>query len=442
MSINEFAQAYASSDITRFHMPGHKGVRLHGLEPLDLTEVCGADFLFEPSGIIAESEQLTTQFFGSALTCYSAEGSSLSIKAALCMVRQLLGRAIAVASPRNCHRAFLSACVLLDIDPIWIYPEANRSSLCKCEITPSDVQHLLDCQKIDVVYITSPDYLGTISDIKQIADICHSHGTLLICDNAHGAYLKLMQPSLHPLDLGADIVCDSAHKTLPAYTGTAYLHISHNAPNELTTLAKPAMSLFGSTSPSYLLMESLDLCAKRLNDDLPTLYTDCAKRVKKIKALISSLRLHDVSDEPLKITLDASACGYDGNQLAELMRKSKIECEYSDPGYVVLMLSPFNSESDFKRLENFLTALPLQSPKQTPNLTELFSFRPERAMSMRAAALKKSERISVDAAQGRICAKGAMSCQPSVAVLAPGEKICSKTIKILKRYSIFQIDVL
>ena len=171
LSICGFAEEYAASGISRFHMPGHKGVKLHGLEPLDLTEIKGADFLFESESIIAESESLTAKAFGARLTCYSAEGSSLSIKAALCIVRQYLGRDIAVASPRNCHRAFLNGCALLDIDPVWIFPDSERTLLCECAGSPEAVERCLDEQHIDAVYITSPDYTGNIAAIREIAEV-------------------------------------------------------------------------------------------------------------------------------------------------------------------------------------------------------------------------------------------------------------------------------
>ena len=421
-------------------MPGHKGVSLHGLEPLDLTEIKGADFLFESDGIIAESERLTSEAFGSRVTCYSAEGSSLSIKAALCIIRQYLGRDIRAASPRNCHRAFVNACALLGIEPVWLWADSERTMLCECAVSPGTVEKCLAEEHIDAVYITTPDYPGNIADVRGIAEVCHRHGAFLICDNAHGAYLRYAGEGLHPLELGADIVCDSAHKTLPVYTGGAYLHIAHTAPAEFDALAKPAMALFGSTSPSYLIMESLDKCAELLHGELPGMIRACCGRTARVKALMRERGIPDISAEPLKITAAAERIGYSGGELAELMRAAGMECEYADPAAVVLMVSPYNTERDFERLESFFASLELREPLP-PQEAAALGLRPERAMSIREAVLSAAVRIPVDEAAGRIAARPAMSCQPSVAVVMAGERITPDIINILKRYGIFETDV-
>lgn len=440
MTVNEFAENYAASGISRLHMPGHKGARIHGLEPLDLTEIKGADSLYEPNGVIARSEQKTARLFGARATCYSAEGSSLSIKAALAVVRQYLDRSITVAAPRNCHRAFINGCALLGVNVEWIYPETPSTLLCECAVTADSAARAIERSSADAVYITSPDYLGGMADIAAIAEVCRERGAFLICDNAHGAYLKFLGRSLHPLDLGADIVCDSAHKTLPVYTGGGYLHISKNAPAEFCDLAKPAMALFGSTSPSYLIMGSLDKCAGLLSKDLPERIRACCERVGGLKRLMSERGIKDLSAEPMKITVSAAGLGMSGTELAELMRSRKIECEYADPYAVVLMFSPYNTDTDFLRTEELIRGLEVKDfPTETPPPALP---KTEAAVSIREAVLSKSRRIPVELSEGKICARSAMSCQPSVAVVMAGEKITAEAIKILKRYSIFEIDVL
>ncbi len=446
MSIESFVRGYAGSDISRFHMPGHKGAPLLGGEPYDITEIKGADSLFESGGIIAESERLTAGAFGCLRTCYSAEGSSLSIKGALGAVRRLKGRPIRVASARSCHGAFISACALLDIDPVWITPDSPRRMLCECRVSAEAAAAALDGQAepVDAVYITSPDYLGQLADIKGIAGVCHERGAILIVDNAHGAYLKFPEPSLHPLDMGADIVCDSAHKTLPVYTGGGYLHISKTAPAGLAELCKPSMLMFGSSSPSYLIMQSLDRCASLLHGELPGMIRDCCRRTAEIKSLMRERGIPDISEEPLKITVHARRCGYDGRDLAELMRQAKMEPEYADPYAVVLMLSPYNRPADFERLERFFSELEIRQPAsdEAEDSSRLFSHRPEKAVSVREAMLSAAEPVPAEKAEGRICARAAMSCQPSVAVVMPGEIISAESVKILKKYSIPEVFVL
>lgn len=126
---------------------------------------------------------------------------------------------ITVAAPRNVHKAFINACILLDIDVEWIYPKGEFTSICAGSVTPEDVEKVLSRTKADCVYVTSPDYLGDLSDIKGMSEVCRKYGVPLLCDNAHGAYLKFLPESLHPMDLGADMCCDSAHKRFHATQG-------------------------------------------------------------------------------------------------------------------------------------------------------------------------------------------------------------------------------
>lgn len=439
-----FLNDYSKSGISRFHMPGHKGAVLHGLEPLDITEIKNADYLYESEGIIKQSEQLTADLYGTAKTLYSTEGSSLSIKTMLAIAaqnRKNPHRPMKIAAARNCHKAFLNGCILLDIQPVWIYPSKPSPSVCSCEITAEDVSAVLaenpDCE---AVYITSPDYLGSLADIEGIAKVCHSLGKYLLVDNAHGAYLKFTGEKLHPIELGADMCADSAHKTLPVYTGGGYLHISKNAPKAFADCAKQAMSLFGSTSPSYLTMGSLDCCCGQLQTDLPQKIKDCCARVAAAKERLRSCGWNVGNGEPMKITVFPNSCGWTGGELAEVMRSYDIECEYSDHTAIVFMPSPCNSEEDFTRLENAFAKIPhkrirVDFPAQA--LPKAVC-----AVSPRQAAFSPCEEIPTDKAEGRICAREAVSCQPSIPIAAPGELLTAETIKILKRYSIFSVNVI
>ena len=155
------------------------------------------------------------------------------------------------------------------------------------------------------MYVTSPDYLGNLLPVREIAEVCHAAGVPLLVDNAHGAYLRFLPEDRHPISLGADLCCDSAHKTLPALTGTAYLHVSRTAPPLFAAGARDALALFGSTSPSYLLLASLDLCNRYLADG----FRDAlAARAGQVAAVRAALRTNgwDVEDtEPMKLTLRA-----------------------------------------------------------------------------------------------------------------------------------------
>ena len=233
--ICSFVQEYAHENILRLHMPGHKGKRMLGPEALDITEITGADVLYASEGIIRKSEETASALFGSARTLFSAEGSSLCIRAMLYLAHLYAarrGRKPRILAGRNAHKVFLSAAALLDVEIGWIYPEKSESLLSGC-FSLKRLEEMLEEEDFTALYLTSPDYLGNIADLAACAEICHRHGVLFLVDNAHGAYLKFLPDSRHPLDFGADLCCDSAHKTLPVLTGGAYLHFSCSCPPEL-----------------------------------------------------------------------------------------------------------------------------------------------------------------------------------------------------------------
>ena len=217
--IADFVARYAKSDTARFHMPGHKGSPVLGPEPHDITEIAGADVLSSPCGIIAQSENNATALFGTAHTYYVTEGSTQAIKAMLALVAQRAPRhrRASILAARNVHKAFVYAAALLDLDVTWLFP-ASHEHLCSCTLSATDVANALDTmpEQPEAVYLTSPDYLGRIADIEGIAAVCRARNVPLLVDNAHGAYLRFLSPSRHPITLGATMCCDSAHKTLPA----------------------------------------------------------------------------------------------------------------------------------------------------------------------------------------------------------------------------------
>ena len=267
--ICDFVRKYKEGNPLRFHMPGHKGVSVLGIEQLDITEIQGADSLYEAEGIIAQSEANASSVFG-CRTFYSTEGSSQCIRAMLYLVQlyaKQQGRKPLVAAGRNAHKTFLTAVGLLGMDVHWLYPQ-NTTGYLSCDLTPEELEEYLHntADLPAAVYLTSPDYLGKITDVRSIAEVCHRHGVLLVVDNAHGAYLKFLPVSLHPIDLGADLCCDSAHKTLPVLTGGAYLHLSQRMDALFGVRGKNALMLFGSTSPSYLILQSLDAANLRMKD--------------------------------------------------------------------------------------------------------------------------------------------------------------------------------
>ncbi len=440
--IVDFAARYADSDVARFHMPGHKGASFIGCERLDITEIEGADVLYGADGIIAESEENATSLFGTAHTFYSTEGSTLAIKAMLAMVSCASGgKRPLILAARNVHRAFVHACALLDLRVGWLYPE-RVEHLCRCSITASDVERALTemGERPAALYLTSPDYLGQTADVKGIATVCRKHGVPLLVDNAHGAYLRFLTPSQHPMDLGATMCCDSAHKTLPVLTGGAYLHVSKDFVTSDLAAARNMLALFASTSPSYLILQSLDLCNRYLSDGYSARLQACVARLQAVREKIAALGFSAEESEPLKLVWNANRFGYTGQALAAHLRACGVECEFADDEYLVLMATPENTERDLARLVAAFAALTPREAITLPTL-QAYGARAEAVCSIREATFAPRERILVADAIGRICAEAAISCPPAVPPIVSGERITPDAATLLLRYGVDTVEV-
>ncbi len=439
--ICDFVRKYDAENSLRLHMPGHKGNGILGCEGLDITEIDGADSLYEAEGIIRESELNAGGLFG-AHTFYSTEGSSLSIRAMLylCVIyANSKGEKPLILAGRNAHKTFLSAAALLDFDVEWLYPTESESYI-SCTVTAEGLQKRFDeiGRKPTAFYVTSPDYLGNILDISALAQVCHKNGSLLLVDNAHGAYLRFLPLSKHPIDLGADMCCDSAHKTLSVITGGAYLHISHNAPGMLSERAKEALALFGSTSPSYLILQSLDTANLHLASDYRQELAEFIKKVDLLKDNLIKSGYCIVSDEPLKITVNASLYGYTGREISDILSADGIVCEFCDSDFIVFMLTPENKDDELRKLEMALSAIPKKIPKEAihPSITPM-----KKVMSVRTAYLSAFEVIPVEQAQGRVLATPCVSCPPAVPIAVPGEELSEQAVDAFAYYGTNKVSV-
>ena len=428
----DFVRKYTESESIRLHMPGHKGTGSLGCEARDLTEIAGADNLSAPAGILAQSEQNASALFGCP-TFYSAEGSSLCIRAMLYLAvlfAQHRGRKPVILAARNAHRTFLTAAVLLGFEIIWlpvsgsylsadISPELLRGTLAALDAPPA------------ALWLTSPDYLGNLADIRAAAEICHERNILLLTDAAHGAYLRFLPESLHPADLGADLCCTSAHKTLPVLTGGAYLHCAASLPADLVSAVRTALALFSSTSPSYLILQSLDACNAELETAFPQRLRALLPELDAVRAELTAAGWTLCGAEPMKLTLMPKARGYTGTELALILQSAGIYEEFSDPDYLVLMPSPYNRTEELRRLVAVLCGLPRRTavPEAPPPLTV-----PERVCSPRTALFSETERLPAAECIGRICAELTVSCPPAVPVIMCGERVDAAVVRTLAYY--------
>lgn len=425
--IFDFVTRYAESGTLRLHMPGHKGAG--DLERLDITEVEGADSLYEADGIIAQSERNASELFGCP-TFYSTEGSSQCIRAML-FLAVCGGTNRRILAGRNAHKTFTSAAALLDLEVEWL---CGGDSYLSCTPDAAELDRILDAMdpKPAAVYLTSPDYLGHTADIRSAAEVCHRHKALLLVDNAHGAYLKFLAGSRHPIDLGADLCCDSAHKTLPVLTGGAYLHIRPGL-DELCGRAKPALELFGSTSPSYLILQSLDRANRYLSDGYRERLCAFVQDASRLCERLSAHGFTLAGDEPLKLTLCTKPYGYEGGELAAILRQGGIEPEFADPDFVVMMLTPELGGEALLRIEELVCSVPKKAPITAAPPQFIL---PERAMSVREAVFAPSEELPLSLCAGRILASAGVGCPPAVPIAVCGERLDPRVLERFAYYGI------
>lgn len=443
--IVDFIKSYEEKNITRMHMPGHKGAAFLGFESNDITEIKGADSLYHADGIICASEENASKLFETAKTVYSTEGSSICVKTMLHLalmkwrskVKDMSIRPVIIAA-RNAHISFMHSAMLLDFDVVWLWPKGEDYNLLACKLDTDEIRDSIDKagERLAGVYITSPDYLGNVADISNIAKLCHDKGSILLVDNAHGSYLSFINDDKysHPIKLGADMCCDSAHKTLPVLTGGAYLHMNTGLPDILYANVKNVMNIYGSTSPSYLILQSLDLCNKYIAEELIKCAGTFADRIKQVKESISDIGIKILDTDPYKITMK-TACGH---KLAEHLRLNAIECEYSDNEYVVLMLTPLNTEEDLTQLLEVLKQYKEECRNDEAEAVRIT--KPSVVMTIREAMLSNQETVRVENSLGRICASPIVSCPPAIPVVVSGEIIDEFAITTLTRYNIEVVD--
>ena len=249
--------------------------------------------------------------------------------------------------------------------------------------------------------------------------------------------------------------CDSGHKTLPVVTGGAYLHLGANAPVQDKAAVRHALALFGSTSPSYLILQSLDQCNRVLSEGYPLRLMQCCGYLTRLRRELNEAAAAKycpvplaLESEPLKVTLDAAALGLTGQELAGRLRSAQIECEYSDPRYVVLMFTPENPPQDFERLTAAVRSIaetipgPIPVPEQTADGFRALEQSLAAHCAIRQAVFAPQEMIPAEQAAGRVCAIPTVSCPPAIPIVVSGEVVSPAAVELMKRYGIKTISVL
>ena len=422
-----------------FHTPGHKN--LGNILPLDLfaldfTELPDTDSLYDANGSIRQAEERAAELFGSKRTLFSAGGCTLCIQTMLKLTVPFGGKVIA---SRMIHKSAVNTLALLNANVIWIVPQFDKNNGNFKQISAKQVEDALtDSPDVSCVYITSPDYFGNIADIKQISQACKKYQVPLLVDNAHGSHLKFLSNDIHPITLGADLVADSVHKTLPVLTGGALLHIANEA---FIEPAKAAMSVWGSTSPSYLIMTSIDIATSWLRKNAKMAYLKLESEIALIKrtAQKRGFSVPECSIDPTRLALYSAQLGFTGNEAAEYFREHGLEPELSTCDSVVFIATPMNTREDFDRL--------LYAIDEFPKKDFIFDRKPMFELSLAQKSLHEAffgvaEMVDCPKAIGKISAATVCPCPPGIPILVPGEVVTKSAIQNLSYYGIKTINVL
>lgn len=441
---------YTNGSVYPFHMPGHKrnSELLDGSLPysLDITEVNGFDYLHDAKGIISEVQHKAEKLYNCDNSFMLVNGSTCGILAGIRAITSY-GDKILVA--RNCHKSVYNAIELNGLTPVYILPEYDNEFNIYTVINPRDVEKaLIQNKDIKAVVITSPTYEGFVSDIKEIASVSHKFNIPLFVDEAHGAHFGLSKyfPQ-EAISLGADIAVLGLHKTLPALTQCALLNVKSTLINICEL--KEQLSVFETSSPSYIFMSSMDKCfdllLKEKNKLFENYYNNLIKFYNDVKNL-KHLKVFFKKDEFFdfgKIIISTLNTDISGTELSEILRKKyNIELEMAYDCYCIAMTSICDKEVGFKMLSDALikTDEGLTSSKNCA-ISKKDLIIPEKKCISAQTRNIKGETVSLDDSRGRISLEYIFAYPPGIPLIVPGEIISDEVINEIKSLKKFHIDL-
>lgn len=452
--IKEFLMSHAKKKPVSFHMPGHKGSEIYrrlGYEEFltnmvdcDVTEIPGADNLFQTEGIIKGVQDKYARLYDVKKSYLLINGTSGGIIASI-LASVPKGKKIIMA--RNCHKSVFNALTLGSITPIYAYPEIIEEYGISGQIRAEEIEKLLkENQDAEAVILPSPNYYGICSDIAEIAKIVHSRGKVLIVDQAHGAHLKFFsQYKVSNLpksaeELGADLVVNSIHKTLASFTQSAVLNFNSDRVDRYVLEDK--LQAIQSTSPSYLLMASLDINGTMLehhgaelirqwNENLDYFYREAA--------LIKELKVMDLIEnlDKTKINLNMSALGLSGGEMEILLMEYGIYSELITGNILMCMSGIGNTRQDFEKLIRALNEIassrhsrPRQGRADQKENTQTPTCMFEKSELFKIPDIKL--RIPLAESEGFVCSSSVIPYPPGIPLVCPGEKFTGEVIRYIQ----------
>ena len=443
---------YADTDTYPFHMPGHKR-NMAGFENpynIDITEITGFDDLHHADGIIKEAQQRAAKLYGADRCYYLVNGSTCGILSAISATTKK-GDKIIVA--RNCHKSVYHALYLRELQPVYVYPEVSDYNI-QGQIRKEDIQEILE-QNTDIkaVIITSPTYDGVVSDIAEIAKLVHAYNIPLIVDEAHGAHFGLDESMpQNAINLGADCVIVSIHKTLPAFTQTALLLVNEGKAD--CQKIEEFLDIYETSSPSYILMAGIEKCIRIMTENSKELFAVLNQNLdgfyKKMQAL---QKLHVLIEEDFKdkafefdrtkILISTENTDITGHQLKEILTdRYQIELEMSCENYALAIATVMDEEDGFRRLAEALIEIDSNCniQKTSCSIREIYT-KPERKYEIHEIDNFSKETVSLQQPEGKISSAYIYFYPPGIPILVPGERVNSQNIKAIEEARAQGIEV-
>lgn len=413
-----------------FHTPGHRFRCEDTISPTfaDTTEISVTDELYHPTGPILTAENEAAETFRVKSVCFSAGGATLCIQTALSFYA---GKK--VLTERSCHISVINASSLLDIDLrfLWGIPHVEMGF--SMPATPEQIEEELEKGGYSAVFITSPNYYGVCADLEGIRSVCDKYGADLITDNSHGSHLSTMYPNdgYRNAEKHSHFAIDSLHKTLPVMTGGAILCSNKDIPKEKI---KQHMAMFGSTSPSFPILASVDFGIAHLAENTAE-YLKTATKVEELANKIETLGygvLCNQNSDTLRLCIDTFPMGYYGNEVAALIEKRGIFAEMTRDCVLVALFSPFNTDEDMDALYSALASVEKKIP--IPHKKVNLPKPPQRVLTLKEALLSSTEYIPSEDSAGRVSAETFATCPPGMAIVVSGEEISEEAAKILSAH--------
>ncbi len=439
----ESLRKYADSDCLPMHMPGHKRRMGEMGNPysVDITEIDGFDDLHHAEGLLLQAQKRAAGLYRSEETHYLINGSTAGILSAVSGCTTFGGT---ILMARNSHKSAYHAALLRGLHVSYVYPRSVGLLGINGMIFPEDVDKAFEKEpEIQAVLITSPTYDGVVSRVEEIAEIVHRHGVPLIVDEAHGAHLPFLEEfPRDSVSAGADVVIHSLHKTLPALTQTALIHL--NGPLICREKIRKYLGIYQSSSPSYVLMAGLDQCVEWVRehrDCFISFYKELIRLRKKLSGM-ERLRLLKIPGmDPGKILVSVQGTGYSGKELSDLLRSEyRIELEMACSSYVCGITTVADTKKSLERLgDAFLeTDQKIRNTYANKNQEDLILsdevLPAERVCTFLEAEESEKELVTLTDCAGRIGGDFVSLYPPGIPVIAPGERI---TQEILERILLY-----